>query len=145
MQPQLKYPSSNHPPDPLVDLSDKEVRVRLSGSALRAFFNIIGKWKLRDQEGRALLGGIASSTYYDYKKNPDKLLDQDKLTRVSYLIGLYKALHIQHGDDLADRWVGMANSNRIFAGQTPLEAMIKGGAPMMQRVRRLLDARRGGR
>ena len=144
MQPHLVYPASRHPPEAVADLSERDERARLSPGALRAFFNIAEAWGLRDREGRALLGGIASSTYYDYKKNPDKLLDQDRLTRISYLIGIYKALHILHGAALADRWVKLPNENRLFGGRSPLEAMIRGGTPMMQQVRRLLDARRGG-
>jgi hypothetical protein len=38
----------------------------------------------------------------------------------------------------------MPNQNRIFAGRTPVDYMIRGGLPAMQTVRRLLDARRGG-
>jgi len=43
-----------------------------------------------------------------------------------------------------DEWVQMPNSNPIFAGQTPLAYIIRGGLPAMQTVRRLLDARRAG-
>jgi hypothetical protein len=57
---------------------------------------------------------------------------------------MFKALHILHGKALADEWVHLPNSNPIFAGQTPLAYMIRGGLPAMQTVRRLLDARRAG-
>ncbi|MGH6943632.1 MAG: MbcA/ParS/Xre antitoxin family protein [Geminicoccaceae bacterium] len=141
----LHYPRTRYHPAPLADLSLKEERERLSRSALRAFFNIMERWSVRDEDARRLLGGIAASTFYDYKRTPERILDQDKLTRVSYLIGIFKALNILHGEELADRWVRMPNRNRIFGGATPLDYMIKGGAPAMQVVRRLLDARRGGR
>jgi hypothetical protein len=78
------------------------------------------------------------------KKDPDRVLDADRLLRISYLIGIFKALNILHSKKLADAWVRLPNSNRIFAGQTPLAYMMKGGVPAMQMVRRLLDARRGG-
>jgi hypothetical protein len=79
------------------------------------------------------------------KKHPEaRLLDADKLLRISYLIGIFKALNILHDQRLADDWVRLPNSNRIFGGMTPLAYMIKGGPPAMQTVRRLLDARRGG-
>jgi hypothetical protein len=91
-----------------------------------------------------LLGGVANGPYYEMKKNPDRVLDTDKLLRISYLIGIFKALSILHSEPLADEWVRLPNSNRIFAGQTPLAFMMKGGVPAMQTVRRLLDARRGG-
>lgn len=141
----LHYPATRYEPAPLVDLSIKEERERLSRSALLAFFNIMGRWSVRDEDARRLLGGIAASTFYDYKRNPERVLDQDRLTRISYLIGIFKSLNILHGERLADRWVRMPNRNRIFGGSTPLAYMIKGGTPAMQVVRRLLDARRGGR
>jgi hypothetical protein len=140
----LGYPATRYEPAPLVDLSARDERARLSGSALRAFFNIMSKWSIRDADARALLGGVASSTFYEYKRNFDRVLDQDKLTRISYLIGIFKALNILHGEKLADRWVTMPNRNRIFGGRSPLDYMTHGGAPAMQTVRRLLDARRGG-
>jgi hypothetical protein len=34
-----------------------------------------------------------------------RTLRQDKLTRISYIVGIYKALHSLLPDDLADRWV----------------------------------------
>jgi hypothetical protein len=59
-------------------------------------------------------------------------------------VGIFKALNILHGQELADEWIRLPNANRIFSGSTPLDYMIKGGVPAMQTVRRLLDARRGG-
>jgi hypothetical protein len=141
---ELTYPATRYDAAPLVDLSARDERARLSRSALRAFFNIMERWSIRDADARQLLGGIASSTFYDYKRRPDRVLDQDRLTRISYLVGIFKALHILHGADLADRWVAMPNRNRIFGGRSPLDYMLQGGAPAMQIVRRLLDARRGG-
>ena len=144
MPAELAYPATRYDPAPLVDLSARDERARLSRSALRAFFNIMDRWSVRDADARQLLGGIASSTFYDYKRQPDRVLDQDILTRISYLVGIFKALHILHGEELADRWVTMPNRNRIFGGRTPLAYMLQGGTPAMQTVRRLLDARRGG-
>jgi hypothetical protein len=92
-----------------------------------------------------LLGGVTNGPYYEMKKKPEvRLLDTDRLQRVSYLVGIFKALNILHGRELADEWVRLPNTNRIFNGSTPLDYMIKGGVPAMQTVRRLLDARRGG-
>ena len=44
----------------------------------------------------------------------------------------------------ADEWVGLPNTNALFNGSTPLDVMLRGGIPAMERVRALLDARRGG-
>jgi hypothetical protein len=99
---------------------------------------------VRDDAARALLGGVSSSAYYEWKKNPARVLDVDRITRISYLVGIYKALHILYGDKLADEWVNLPNSNAIFGGSTPLAYMTTGGLLAMQTVRKLLDARRGG-
>ena len=87
---------------------------------------------------------MSNGPFYEMKKNPDRTLDADTLTRLSYLVGIFKALNILYSATLADAWIQRPNSNRIFGGQTPLAYMIKGGLPAMQVVRRLLDARRGG-
>lgn len=140
----LQYPASRFEPVSPVNLGDKAERERLSASALKGFFNIAAAWKLKDDDARELLGGVASSTWYEWKKNPKRVLDVDRITRVSYLVGIYKSLHILYGDKLADEWVSLPNSNPIFAGRTPLQHMFAGGLLAMQTVRRLLDARRGG-
>jgi uncharacterized protein (DUF2384 family) len=118
--------------------------VRLSPSAIKAFFNIMDKWGVRDDDARELLGGISNGRFYDMKKNPERILNADELTRISCLVGVFKALNILYSQKLADAWMQRPNTNRIFAGGTPLAYMMRGGLPAMQVVRRLLDARRGG-
>lgn len=142
---QLDYPATRHELASLTGLSSRGERQRMSAAALHAFFNTMDKWSVRDEDARRLLGGVASSTFCDYKRNPDRVQDQDKLTRVSYLIGIFKALNILHGSGLADRWVTMPNRNRVFGGGTPLDYMVRGGTAAMHVIRRLLDARRAGR
>jgi hypothetical protein len=127
-----------------VDLAARDVRDRLSAPALKAFFNIMTRWKVRDEDARVLLGGVSNGPFYEMKRKPGRMLETDRLTRISYLIGIFKALQILHSRKLANEWVHLANSNAVFAGQTPLAYMMRGGLPAMQTVRRLLDARRAG-
>jgi uncharacterized protein (DUF2384 family) len=140
----LSYPSTRYTPSPSVDLSDKRERERLSPTALRAFFRIMERWKVRDEDARVLLGGVSNGPFYEMKKQPERTLDPDRLQRVSYVVGIFKALHILYSEELADRWVQLPNKNLLFRGDTPLTFMMHGGIPAMQTVRRLLDARRGG-
>ena len=126
------------------DFGARAERERLSTPALKAFFNIMARWKVRDEDARALLGGVSNGPFYEMKRNPERVIDADRLTRISYLIGMFKALRILHSTRLADEWVHLPNRNPIFAGQTPLAYMIRGGLPAMQTVRRLVDARRAG-
>jgi len=127
------------------DLSSKEVQKRLSPSAVRAFLKICELWELRDQDARQMLGGISNGTFYEWKKKARGTLDQDRLTRISILTGIFKGLNILYSRKLADRWIQLPNENPMFEGETPLTYMMKGGLPAMLRVRQLLDSRRGGR
>ena len=48
------YPATRYEPSPLVDLTSKAERTRLSPSAVRAFFNIAARWGIRDEDAKAL-------------------------------------------------------------------------------------------
>lgn len=139
----LVYPETRYGPPDLTDLAEDASRERLSPAALRAFFRLVDAWGISADDAMKLLGGVPSSTYYNLRRRP-RTLDVDSLSRVSYLIGIYKALHLLHSDALADRWVTLPNRNPIFNGATPLQYLIHGGIPAFAVVRRLLDARRGG-
>ena len=140
----LRYPVTRVRLDVPTDLAARAARERLSSPALRAFFNIMRRWSIRDEDARALLGGVSNGPFYEMKRSPDRLLDTDRLTRISYLIGIFKALGVLYSEPLADAWIRRPNTNPVFGGLTPLAYMIQGGLPAMQSVRRLLDARRAG-
>ena len=100
---------------------------------------------MRDEDARRLLGGVSNGAFYQLKKMNSPILDQDRLTRISLLAGIFKALNIMYRKKLADRWIQLPNTNPMFGGEPPLTYMLRGGVPAMLRVRQLLDARRGGR
>ncbi len=128
------------------DLSRLETREHLSQSAVDGLFAIMDTWCIPVEKAGDLLGGMARSSVYKLKlKTAASTLRQDELTRISYIIGIYKALHILLPDELADQWISQANDNILFGGQTPLEYMVKAGIPGLHQVRSLLDAARGGR
>ena len=132
--------------DKAADLTDPAERERLSPAAIRAFLRICEKWGLTETQRRALLGGIASSTYHAWRADPDaQKLSQDTLVRVSLVIGIYKALHIYFSQAWADRWMRLGNRGALFAGRAPIDFMIRHGQPGMLEVRRMLDTWRGGR
>jgi len=142
--PILERPAAGFVADKAVDLSLKANQEKLSRSAIPAFFRIAQAWQLRDESARQLLGGVSNGVFYQLKRGQKKALDQDKLTRISLLLGIFKALNILYSRKLADSWVGLQNSNPMFHGETPLAYIVKGGVPALVRVRQLLDARRGG-
>lgn len=129
--------------DRAVDLSNKQSQERLSRAAIPGFFKMAQAWGLRDDAARQLLGGVSNGVFYQLKKGEKKTLDQDKLTRISLLLGIFRALNILYSRKLADAWMGLPNNNPMFEGEAPLAYAIKGGVPALVRVRQLLDARRG--
>ena len=78
----------------LPDLTDSATRKRLSPAAIEAVLKISEKWVLKSDDAMLLLGGISNGRYYGLKKSRKGPLTQDELTRVSLLIGIFKALNI---------------------------------------------------
>jgi uncharacterized protein (DUF2384 family) len=130
--------------DTTPDLSRLETRERLSQSAVDGFFAILEKWEVSIEKGGELLGGRPRSSMYKLKTAAGTLT-QDELTRISYLVGIYKALQILLPEELANLWVTQPNDDVLFGGRTPLDFLVRDGIPGMQQVRSLLDAARGGR
>ena len=130
--------------DTTPDLSHLGTRGRLSQSAVDGFFAILEKWKVSIEKGGDLLGGRPRSSMYKLKTAAGTLT-QDELTRISYLVGIYRALHILLPEELAELWVTQPNDDVLFAGRTPLDFMVREGIPGMLQVRSLLNAARGGR
>jgi Protein of unknown function (DUF2384) len=126
------------------NLADQPTRKRLSPTGIKAFLRIMDSWGIKDQDARDLLGGVSSGSFYALKKEPvRRVLDQDTLTRISLLIGMFKALNILYSQKLADAWMTLPNSNPMFRGSTPMAYILRLGLPGMVEVRQLLDARRG--
>jgi len=124
---------------------DPQVRRRMSGPAMRSFFNIAAQWQLNTEEQRALLGWPAESTFFKYKADRVSTLPYDMLMRISLVLGIYRSLHILYPEpDLADRWVKLPNSNPLFGGKPAIVLITEGGMDGLYQVRRLLDGRRGG-
>ncbi|MEO8077452.1 MAG: MbcA/ParS/Xre antitoxin family protein [Acidobacteriota bacterium] len=124
---------------------EPEVRRRLSGPALRTFFNIAAAWALPVHDQRALLGWPATSTFHKYKSGAHGTLSFDTLTRISLVIGIYTSLQLLYPEpEFADHWIRLPNSHELFGGRPALSLMVEGGIDGLYRVRRLLDGRRGG-
>ncbi len=120
-------------------------RKGLSGSALRTFFRIAGAWNLSVAEQMTLLGVGARSTFFKWKKDPNTVLPKDTLERISYILGIYKALQILLPDETAaDEWVKRPNNAPLFGGRSALDRMLSGQVADLFVVRQYLDAQRGG-
>ncbi|MDP1649391.1 MAG: MbcA/ParS/Xre antitoxin family protein [Rubrivivax sp.] len=119
---------------------------RLGAAGLRAFARIAQAWGLSVDEQLCLLGQPPRSTFFAWRKQPDKAtLPRDTLERLSNLLGIYKSLQILLPDtDAADAWVRRPNSAPPFGGRSALERMLAGNVSDLNLVRRYLDGVRGG-
>jgi hypothetical protein len=116
----------------------------LAGPALRAFFKLAERWDLRVAEQRKLLGDPPESTFYKWKREQDGALSRDTLERISYLLGIFKALAILFPQpDRADAWLRKPNSAPTFGGYSALQRMLSGNVSDLFVVRQYLDAQRG--
>ena len=119
---------------------------RMAGAGLRAFGRIAEAWGLTVEQQLVLLGQPARSTFFQWRKQPDKVqLPRDTLERLSNLLGIYKSLQILLPDPAAaDAWVRQPNQAVPFGGRTALQCMLAGNVSDLHLVRRYLDAVRGG-
>lgn len=128
------------------DLGDPITVARLSTEAVPLIDQIADAWGLSLDQRCGLMGGINPSTYTRRLKKPEAVrLSIDELTRASYLVGIYRALHTLYPDPLADDWMRVPNNNPLFTGQTPLAYATRGGIIALADIRTLLDGFRGGR
>ena len=118
---------------------------RVSSAALQGFFNLSKHWGLTASQERILLGSPAESTFFKWKANKTaRRLDRDALDRISYLLGIFKALHILlPSARAADEWVKKPNAAPLFQGQSALDRMLGGSLVDLADVRRYLDTQRG--
>ncbi|HET9643092.1 MAG TPA: MbcA/ParS/Xre antitoxin family protein [Burkholderiaceae bacterium] len=119
---------------------------QMSDAGLRAFERIAEKWRLSVDEQLCLLGDPPRSTYFSWRKHPQGAkLSRDTLERLSYLLGIYKALQILLPDAArADAWVRQPNGAPPFGGRSALERMLAGNVADLHLVRSYLDSARGG-
>src|SRR5690554_3916922 len=76
--------------NPLTSKNPKAV----SRTAIKVFFNITEGWSLKPQDEKNLLGEPPSSTFYKWRNGEGPALSRDTLERISYVMGIYKALRI---------------------------------------------------
>jgi hypothetical protein len=95
-------------------------------------------------EQLTLLGLSSRSTYFKWRKEAIVRLPRDTLERISYIIGIYKALQLLLPDTrAADEWIRRPNEATLFGGRSALDRMLSGNVADLYLVRQYLDAQRG--
>lgn len=117
---------------------------QLSAAGLRAFMRLSELWHLSVAEQMRLLGLRSRSTWFKWRRDPEVDLPPDTLERLSYLLGIYKALQLLFPDPRrADEWLRRPNEAAPFAGRSALDRMLSGQVADLYVVRQYLDAERG--
>jgi len=125
-----------------VPLATAPDRRNLTGPALRTFFRIAETWGLRESEQMRLLGLDNRSTFQSWKRGAVAAIPKDALERISYVLGIYKGLHILL-PRTADAWLRKPNSAPVFGGGSALDRMTSGNVADLYVVRQYVDAQRG--
>ena len=117
---------------------------KIASAALQAYFNLSDRWGLSVSEQRTLLGAPPGSTFFKWKAEKTAgRLSRDALERISYLLGIYKALNILlPSTRAADEWIRRPNTAPPFNGQSAIERMLAGSIVDLADVRRYLDTQR---
>jgi hypothetical protein len=117
-------------------------RKDLTGPALRTFFRIAKAWGLKEPEQMRLLGLDSRTTLQAWKRGAVAAIPKDALERISYILGIYKGLHILL-PNTADEWVRKPNKAALFGGGSALQRMTSGNVADLYVVRQYIDAQRG--
>jgi hypothetical protein len=115
------------------------VTADMVAAGLRAFFRIMAAWGVDNREAMVLLGRPARATFFRWKKGEVAGAPFDTVQRISYVVGIYKALQVLYSDAaMADAW--MRRANEAFGGQSALDRMTGGDVTDLAAVRDYLDA-----
>jgi hypothetical protein len=113
-----------------------------AAAMFRACLALFKKWSVSDADAATLLD-TAPRTFSRWKAEGIGHVGRDQKARLSNLMGIHKALRIIFRDtERVYGWV--RKENRAFGMRTALDIMLGGELTDIMRVRRYLDAERGG-
>ena len=120
-----------------------EVTPEMVAAGFRSVFRIFEAWGVTSEQEMILLGQPARSTFYKWKRGEIGAIPHDTIQRLSYVLGIHKALQILYREPaLADAWVKRPSA--AFADRSALDRMLGGDVADLAIVRDRLDNARGG-
>lgn len=121
--------------------SDPQERTRLAGIGMPAFVRLSELWGLTPVEQAILLGASSPEQCSGWLDGDVEDAGEELLYRLSYMLGIYKALQMLGADtDGGRRWLRGANQSAAFDGASPLDRMLRGEFGDLAAVREYLDA-----
>ena len=134
----MTYVSAAHSDNTLKSGKDEDAVI------VKAIVRTFSHWELTNQESADLFG-VPIATWNRMKSGIFRgKLDQDKKTRASLIVGIFKGLRLFFNGPLTYGWPKRPNTDSIFGGKMPTQFMIEGGIPAMIQTRRYIDGLRGG-
>lgn len=114
-----------------------------AAAMFRAVINLFDKWGVTDEQASILLD-VPVRSYRRWKADGESgRIDRDTKARLSNFMGIHKALRYMFSEtQRIYGWVQTPNS--AFHGRSALDIMLGGELTDLMRVRRYLDAERGG-
>lgn len=113
-----------------------------AAAMFRAVVRLFRHWDITDDQAAVLLD-LPVRTYRRWKAGEPGRIDRDGKARLSNLMGIHKALRVIFADAARGyRWIKADNA--AFGGRSALAVMLDGDLTDLMRVRRFLDAERGG-
>jgi antitoxin Xre/MbcA/ParS-like protein len=121
-------------PEPITDAE--------AAAMFRATLNLFRRWGVNDEQAATILD-MKPRTYGRWKTGTFGQFGRDIKSRLSNLIGIHKALRtVFREPSRGYSWI--KSPNDAFAGRSALDVMLGGELTDLMRVRRYLDAVRGG-
>lgn len=124
----------------LVRKGDSQATLEEDQIGFKTAVKILNLWEFTDAEKAVVLGDFSVATFRRLKGgNLARKLTIDRRTRVSLILGVYKALmtlFIQ--DEHRLEWIN--NENRAFRGFSPKDVMLSGALLGLYEIRHYLDA-----
>ena len=104
-----------------------------------AYKRLCDKWKLNDKmAARLALLDVQAWNLIKFGRWVGTL-KEDQIVRIGLLFQLYENLHIVFDEQLANRWVTMANKGPLCKGSSPIDVMLKEGIPAMVAFRNYMS------
>ncbi len=113
-----------------------------AAAMFRACLTLFDRWRLGDAQASVLLD-LPPRSFARWKTGALGRIGRDQRSRLSNLMGIHKALRLIFRDSTrVYEWIRLPNA--VFGGRTALDVMLGGELTDLMRVRRYLDAERGG-
>jgi hypothetical protein len=113
-----------------------------AAAMFRASLNLFRLWEVSDNQAATILD-LPPRTFARWKAGEVGRIDRDSKARLSNLLGIHKALKIIFREP-ARGYAWIKSPNAAFGGASALNVMLGGELTDLMRVRRYLDAERGG-